>query len=328
MFNLDFINVSSNQIVNDLKTKGYFVFEQALTEQYVHEMLQEVDFNQILVNTNDVGVVIAQTYKFLTHCLASSKKTYDLITSRRVLDICQGYFDDVYKLTNHRIYQTSKTSHMPWHTDNNLQVGKQLVDKHNMPGLLFLFYLSDVTQNAFQYVKNSHQWSTQYNHEIYLSDNFIESNYKNDILTFPMKKGTFIVCDIHGVHRAEPFNDHNYTRTSLLFQVDQVGSQYLGHGEKNIVNTEYLDNLTPEIMDFLGFGFRRDYPAFPCSSIATMTPKDILGLQRKLLVESLEALNKSVIKTILPAEAIINAKRLLWYIKSKFSKIINIDSNK
>lgn len=232
MFNLNFINVSSNQIVNDVKTKGYFVFEQALTEQYVDEMVQEVGFNQILVNTNDVGVVIAQNQKFLTHCLANSKRIYDIITCQKVLDICKRYFNDIYKLTNHRIYQTYKNGHMPWHTDNNLQVGKELVAKHDMPGLLFLFYLSDVTKNAFQYVNDSHQWSHKYDHEIYLSDSFIEDNFKNDIISFPMKKGTLIACDIHGIHRAEPFQDKNYSRTTLLFQVDQVGNKYLGHGEK------------------------------------------------------------------------------------------------
>ncbi|QIR40480.1 phytanoyl-CoA dioxygenase family protein [Tolypothrix sp. PCC 7910] len=323
MYNTSFTKISTSQIVNDLKDKGYFVFEQALNKSYVEEMLQEVDFNQILVNTNDVGVVTAQSYKFLTHCLANSKKAYEIITSQKILDICKNYFTDNYKLTNHRIFQVSRNSHMPWHTDNNLQIGNQLSDKHDMPGLLFLFYLSDVTKNAFQYVKNSHKWSQKYNGEIYLSDSFIEKNYQQEILAFPMQKGTIIICDIHGVHRAEPFQDKNYTRTSLLFQVDQVGSQYIGHGEKNIVNTEYLDNLSPEVMDYLGFGFKRNYPAFPNSSVSTMPPKDILSLQQNLFMQTIKALNKSMVKSILPAEAVINAKRLLWYLKSKYSKITN-----
>ena len=100
MFNSEFTNISSHQIVNEIKTKGYFAFEGALTEQCVEEFLQEIDFNQVLVNTNDIGVVIAQNQRFLTHCLANSKKSYDIITSRLVLDICKGYFDDTYNLTN------------------------------------------------------------------------------------------------------------------------------------------------------------------------------------------------------------------------------------
>ena len=317
MFKLDFLNTNTSQIVNDLKSKGYFVFEEALEEQYITRLLQEVDFNYILVNNNDVGVVVAQNIKFLTHCLASSKKTYDIITSRKILDICKEYFDDNYKLTNHRVYQVNQKAHMPWHTDNNLQSGKQLVAKHNMPGLLFLFYLSDVTTNAFQYLKDSHNWSSKYDHEIYLSDDFIETNYKKDILSFPMKKGSLIICDIHGIHRAEPFQDDNYNRTTLLFQVDQVGSEYVGHGEKNLVNTEYLENLTPEVMDYLGFGFPRTYPAFPNSSVATLKPQDILALQKRLLPQTIEAFFKYVVNSLLPAQIIINAKRILWDLKSK-----------
>jgi hypothetical protein len=317
MYNSEFLNTSTHRIVNELKSKGYFIFEKALEQDYIDKLLEEIDFNYILVNQNDVGVVIAQNIKFLTHCLASSKKAYDIITSRKILDICKEYFDDNYKLTNHRIYRTSKKGHMPWHTDNNLQIGKQLVAKHNMPGLLFLFYLSDVTINAFQYLKESHKWSSKYDHEIYFSDDFIETNYKNDILSFPMKKGSLIICDIHGIHRAEPFQDENYSRTTLLFQVDQVGSEYLGHGEKNLVNTEYLDNLTPEVMDYLGFGFKRTYPPFPSTSAATMTPQDMLRLQKQLLPQTIEALSKSIVKSLLPAEVFINAKRILWHLKSK-----------
>jgi hypothetical protein len=321
MFNLDFLNFSNTEIVNDLKTKGYFVFEQALTEQYVDELLQEVDFEQILVNTNDVGVVIASDIKFLTHCLANSRKAYDVITSTKVLDICKEYFTDSYKLTNHRIYKTTKKGHMPWHTDNNLQSGKQLSAKHNMSGLLFLFYLSDVTTRAFQLVKNSQAWSGNYRHEIYLSDSFIQNNYSQDILTFPIKKGSVIICDIHAVHRAEPFKDEDYARYTLLFQIDEVGSDHVGHGEKNLVNTEYLDNVTPEVMDYLGFGFRRDYPAFPNTSVATMKLSDVWKVQKQLFLQTFQVLTKKLVINILPGGVIVNVKRIIWNFKSNRSKI-------
>jgi hypothetical protein len=317
MFNLNFADLDTSKIVNEVKSKGYCVFEEALNQEYIDELLGEIDFNNILVNNNDVGVVIAEDIKFLTHCLASSKKTYDIITSRKILDICQEYFDDDYKLTNHRIFQTSRNAHMPWHTDNNLQVGKKLVSKHDMPGLLFLFYFSDVTKNAFQYLKDSHKWSHKYSHEIYFSDSFINENYKNQILSFPMKKGTVIISDIHGIHRAEPFHDAKYSRTTLLFQVDQVGNKYMGHGEKNLVNTEYLDSLTPEIMDYLGFGFPRTYPAFPSSSAATIKIEDMLALQKQLLPQIIKALSKNLVKYLLPSELFIFAKRILWNLKSK-----------
>ena len=317
MYTSKFENITTEQIVDSLQKKGFFVFEEALTEQYINELLQEVNFDKVLLNANDVGVVLAKHQKFLTHCLAKSKKAYDLMTSPQILEICKNYFQDRYVLINHRIYQTHKISHMPWHTDNNQQVGRKLDSKHNRPGLLFLFYLSDVTKNSFQLIKDSHLWSHQYNHEIYLSDNFVEEKHKKDILSFPLKKGSLILCNIHTVHRAEPFKDEKYTRKTLLFQVDQVGSNIIGHGEKNFVNTEFIDNTTPEIMSYLGFGYKTDYPAFPNTSIATMTTQDIISLQRQLLPLTLQAIAKNLALSLLPGEVIIQIKRLLWKNKNK-----------
>ncbi|MGL5080766.1 MAG: phytanoyl-CoA dioxygenase family protein [Microcoleaceae cyanobacterium] len=316
MYTEAFQTINTAQIVDSVKQQGYFVFEGAITDQYIQEMFQEVDFDSILLNTNDVGVVLTPNQKFLTHCLGQSKKAFDLITSDRVLDICNHYFEDRYQLINHRIYQTHKASHMPWHTDNNRQVGRQLDSKHNLPGLLFLLYLSDVTKNPFQCIKNSHLWSQKYSHEIYLSDQFIEDNYQSEVLTFQMKKGSLMICNIHCVHRAEPFQDKNYSRSTLLFQVDQVGSDNLGHGEKHLIDTGYLDHPTPEVLRYLGFGYRTQYPAFPNTSAATMSVLDILRLQRQLFPLMLQAISKNLMLTLLPGSVIITLKRIQWQLKS------------
>jgi len=311
-FNPEFLSESNKKIVNDVRTQGYYAFEGALDSEYVDDILKEVDFNNILLNRNDVGVVATQNNKYLTHCLASSQRAYDVITSPKVLAICKEYFSDNYKLINHRIYQTSKRQHLPWHTDNNRLEGSQMSEKHDMPGLFFMFYLSEVPKNPFQLVRGSHLWSHKYNHESFFTDSFIDKNYADDVVTFRMKKGSFILCDIHGIHRAEPFNDENYNRTTLLFQVDQVGNGNAGHGEKNIINTEYLKNLTPEISDYLGFGFKRDYPAFPDTSISTMTTNDILKLQKQLFTKSFSAIGQNIARSVLPSNMITSFKRLRY----------------
>jgi Phytanoyl-CoA dioxygenase (PhyH) len=308
-------DVSCLEIADTLKRDGYFFVEQVLTEQEVEQLLAEVNFERILINANDVGVVTSGTQKFLTHCLAKSKKAYDLITSRTILDICNAYFTKRYQLTNHRFCQTRKTFHMPWHTDNNLQQGGQLCGKHQMPGLLFLFYLSDENVSPFQYVKNSHTWSQQYDHEIYLSDYWVETHHRDDVLTFKMPKGSLIICDIHGIHRAAPFYDSNHVRNILLFQVDQVGDGYVGHGEQNLINTEFIDNLSEDLLNYLGFGVRRTYPAFPSSSAATMMIPDLLNLQKQLLPLTCKAAAKQIVKTLLPGEWIVGLKRICWTIK-------------
>lgn len=316
MFCIDFDNFSTDHIIDGIKNQGFFVFPEVLDAQYIDELLREIDFDSILVNHNDVGAVMATDVSFLTHCLACSKKAYDVITSPKVLDICRSYFTNNYKLVNHRVYRTTRNSYMPWHTDNNLQAGKQLSNKHKMPGLLFLIYLSDVSDNAFQLVKNSHKWSQEYSHEIYLSDEFIEEKYSQDIVTLPMRKGSIIICDIHTIHRAEPVRNRNFSRYTLLFQVDQVDSEYIGHGEKNLVNTDYLDNLTPEVMNYLGFGYTRNYPAFPNSSIATMKISAIWQVQKQLFMQTIQSFGKQIIVNFLPGGVIINIKRMRWKLKS------------
>jgi hypothetical protein len=318
MYTSEFEEIGDRQIAKAIQDKGYFIFENALIEPYIDDLLEEINFNNILVNTNDVGIVFSGCQRFLTHCLAKSKKTYDLITSRRILNICNEYFNDRYQLTNHRICQTLKTVGMPWHTDNNLQIENRLSGKHNMQGILFLFYLSNVEMSPFQYIKDSHNWSQNYD-EIYFSDSWIDSNYQKDILTFKMKKGGFIACNIHGIHRAKPFQDRNHTRTILLFQVDRLGSEHIGHGEQNLINTEYIDNLSPELSSYLGFGIKRNYPAFPNSSVATMELQDILSLQSQLLPQFTTAFVKKIIKTLLPQKLIVNAKRMGWHL-NKFKR--------
>lgn len=320
MYPLQFNHVSVSEIIASVEREGYYFLEDALTEQYVDQLLKEVNFDNILVNYNDVGVVISGTQRFLTHCLAKSKSAYDLITSQKVLDICDAYFTERYQLTNHRFCQTRKTFHMPWHTDNNLQTGSQLSGKHQMPGLLFLFYLSDQNSSPFQYIEDSHTWSQQYNHEVYLSDRWVDIHYKEEVLNFKMPKGSLIVCNIHGVHRAAPFYDSDHIRNILIFQVDQVGEGYVGHGEQNLVNTEYIDNPSAALFDYLGFGVRRDYPAFPSSSAATMTLPDLMNLQKQILPLMVRAITKDLIRTLLPGEVIVNLKRAVWTLKSQILK--------
>lgn len=153
--------------------------------------------------------------------------------------------------------------------------------------------MSDVDKNAFQFINGSHKYSEKYDNELYLSPKFIDDTYKADVLSFKMKTGSIILCDTHGIHRDEPFTDEDYKRTTLPFQVDQVGRDNERHGEQNIVNTKYLCNLKIDCNELPGvwilprFGFKRNYPAFPNSSLGNLTIHDILSLQKQLIPKPL-----------------------------------------
>ncbi|HEX8277350.1 MAG TPA: hypothetical protein VF540_01600 [Segetibacter sp.] len=317
-FNSHFFNVDNDDIVRDVKSKGYYTCEDALEKGSVEELLGKINFDKVLINENDAGVVTANNSKYLTHCLACSEEVYNIVTSEKVLEICDKYFTKKFRLTNHRVYQTNKQNHMPWHTDNNRQTGAVFNGKHNLRGLLFMFYLSDVTKNAFQYIQSSEKISSKYSDEIYLTNKYISDTYSKDIVTLKMKKGTFILCDTHGLHRAEPFNDAAYSRTTLLFQVDEVGDEDEGHGEKNIINTAYLNNVTPLLAEYLGFGYNRSYPAFPNSSLDTLPISTISKIQKQIISSTCIAAYKGLVKLLLPGDALVKAKQLRW--KSKLKK--------
>lgn len=322
IFSTRFRETSAGVIVEEIRRCGYWSMEAAIGQGFVDGLLGEIDFNRYLVNSNELGVVCAANQRFLSHCLAASKKAYDIIVSQRVLDICRAYFPDRFKLINQRIYQTHTEGHMPWHTDNNCQSGNYLSGKHQLPGLLFLIYLSDVKENAFQILKNSQDWSKQHT-DNYFSDRFIETNYARDVVTFPAVRGTLFVCDIHAVHRAEPFKNRDFERFTLLFQVDAVSGAYHGHGEKLLVNTAFVDRRDADVLDYLGFGVPADYPSFPNTSAATMGLRDLWDMQKAVVPLAVRAAVKAVAKSLLPGSLQVNLKRWKWRLDQKRSGAIN-----
>ena len=54
-------------------------------------------------------------------------------------------------------------------------------------------------------------WSGENTHHDYTKD-FIEQKYKNDIVGFKGKKGTILIYNTWGVHRAKPTSNKNFVR--------------------------------------------------------------------------------------------------------------------
>jgi len=310
LFNSTFNNSDFKIVANELKFgKGYFVFEEALTDQTVSAINSAAPIENLLVNSNNLGYVRAHWAKYLSHTLALSKECYDVVTSENIRSVCRNFFDNPYKISNQRIYETHTKSHLPWHTDNNLQTGNKYKGKHNLPGLMFLFYLSDVSEtNPFQLIPDSHKWSEE-NNERFFTETFIEQNHGDNIVTVKAAKGTLILCNSHLIHRAEPFNKPGFSRLTYLFQVDEMSDEHLGHGERVLINPSFIDDTNPEILAFLGFGSRADYPAFPETSVATMLPDDMFALQKGILPKAFRGLMISLAKNIIPGAIINNFRK-------------------
>ena len=150
---------------------------------------------------------------------------------------------------------------MQWHTDN--KTDKKFA---KIPGLIFIFYVSDVDDGEFQYIKGSHNWSLESGHSDY-SDAYVEKNYKDKIKSFKLSKGSLIIYNTNGIHRAKPSLNKNFIRKSVFFQIDGK----IENSEPIIVNTEFIvfktDNKT---LMLLGFGKPSNYNLYPSTTLKTL----------------------------------------------------------
>ena len=57
IFNKDFLNLDYKVISNEINEKGYFSFDKALTENFVDQILNDVNSAGLSLNNNNVGGV-------------------------------------------------------------------------------------------------------------------------------------------------------------------------------------------------------------------------------------------------------------------------------
>jgi hypothetical protein len=258
----EFQNIVINEVINELEEKGYFFYPNALTSEAVKTIEDDATKSKINLNKNELSGVYSEKQYYLTNLLAVSKVFYKFATSNFVLEVCKKYLGDSFRLKALRYYETYGGHHMQWHTDN-----KTDRDFAHIPGIIFIFYVSDVNDGQFQYVEGSHLWSGEKAYSDY-SDEFIEKEYGNKIKDFKLPSGSLIVYNTYGIHRAKPVTDNNFIRKSVFFQVDSD----IKNSEPILLNSEYLSNLNHDLQMFLGFGMPSNYKVFPQTSINSLPP--------------------------------------------------------
>ena len=307
VFTQEFLNCDNTKIVNEIKTKGFFKFENALTQDFMNNIIDDVKNADLSLNKNNIaGVYFTHGNQFfLTHMLAASKNFYNYCTNLKVINFCKEIFGNLFRLKALRYYENFGGQHMQWHTDNRRYDRDKGETHTTAPGIIFLAYLSDVEDGEFQYIEKSHIWSGENTHHDYTVD-YVEQNFKKDVVGFKGKKGTILIYNSWGVHRAKPTNNKNFVRKTLFFQVEKDTSQ----SEPILLNAEFLNNLNDDVKMFLGFGKKATNDVYPNTDIYTMP------LNKKTF--------KIFYKWIL--------SRLVLYIpgflRKKIRKIYNIPSNK
>jgi len=260
LFSESFLSVPSASIVKAIKTDGVFCARSALAEDFLSSICEDVARTGHGLNRNWISSVHTGEQLFLCHMFAVSRSFSKYSTHPRFFELFDQIFEGNYRLKCHRYYETYGGHHGHWHTDNRMEHGLE-----HTRGLIVLGYISDVEDGEFQYVRGSQHWSRGMGSNDY-TDEFVEQNCHEDILSFNGPRGTLVIFDTHGIHRAKPVKKAGFVRKSLHFQVDGT----LEVGEPLLVNPEYIDNLDERMKCYLGFGHPSGLSIYPQTDLSTL----------------------------------------------------------
>ena len=268
VFTEEFLSIKNSEIAEEVRVKGFFNCENALTPEFLSNIQKDVKSSGLSLNNNYVsGVYFAHGNQFfLTHMLAASKSFYNYCTNSKVIAFCKEYFGSEFSLKALRYYENFGNQNMMWHTDNRSYEKLKQKETHTTDlGIIFLAYISDVADGEFQYVKGSQIWSGENTHHDFTTD-YIEKNYADDIVGFKGKKGNIVIYNSWGVHRAKPSTNKDFVRKTLFFQVEKQTK----FREPILLNAEFISDVSEDLKMYLGFGKKATNKVYPPTDIYTM----------------------------------------------------------
>jgi ectoine hydroxylase-related dioxygenase (phytanoyl-CoA dioxygenase family) len=269
LFTKEFNQIDTNKIAEELKKNGYFSFPKAFNKNAISLIEKDATKFKLNINNNEICGVHAERQYHLTNLLCVSKTFFDFVTSNFVFEVCRKYLGSEFRLKALRYYETYGGHHMQWHTDNKTDLGFA-----HIPGIIIIFYISDVEDGQFQYIEGSHLWSAEKKYSDY-KEEFIDREYKDKIRDFKLPSGSIIIYNTYGIHRAKPVNNKSFVRKSVFVQVDSE----INDGEPIILNSKYITKMNDDVGMFLGFGKPSNYKVHPSTSINSLPlSKNILAI--------------------------------------------------
>jgi hypothetical protein len=263
IFSEHFSMIKSSDILSSIEQKGFYFYEKALSDEFLEALEQEIEPHRFNINENKPSGVYSTGQYYFINLLLISQSFYDYLTSDVVRDICLRYFGNNFRLKALRYYETGGRFRMQWHTDN--KTDRSFAE---IPGLIFIFYVSDVEDGEFQYIEGSQNWTGQKSYNNFEED-YINDNHSDKIRSFKAPRGSLLIYNTYGVHRAKPSQDSLMTRKSVFFQVDKE----LTDSEPILLNTSLHKNQSDWVEQFLGFGLAQKYKVFPTTNYRMVPPK-------------------------------------------------------
>jgi hypothetical protein len=295
IFSSEFLKVDPADVSTSIRELGYFCFPSAVKPAFLGRLDEELAAHVPSANLNDVAPVWFNEQYFFPHALACSNSYFQYVTASFLRSICRAKFGRQFRLKCHRYYETGPGHSMEWHADNVTNEGTVT----DVDGLIFILYVNDVNDGEFQLVSNSFKdrksgiWSYNY------TNKYIDETFSSKIKSFKMPAGSIIVYDTYGIHRAKPIVSKSFTRKSIFFQVDTSPD----HAEKILLNPAFISERDSELLDYLGFGQKHDFPANPPSSLRDVPLKPLLGFQKIIIRALLARVNYGLTKRLLTHDA-------------------------
>ena len=266
MFSDNFKNISTDEISNQIKDKGYFFCNDALNKEFLKKILSEAN-PEYQINFNDNLPVSFFGQKFNTSILATSLSCYQLITDKKVRDISKLILGGNYRLKAQRYYESGHKYRLGWHTDNKA-VGGGIT---NSNGIVFIYYFSNTFDGQLEVVEGSHKFSLAAGKNSF-SDDEIRQKYSNNTRSFPGPAGSLIITHTHLIHGTKKIEDKNFIKKSLFFQIDDD----IKNAEKKYINPAFMTDHSSEILNFLGVGMPDNYRCVPQTNLVTASNKFLL----------------------------------------------------
>jgi ectoine hydroxylase-related dioxygenase (phytanoyl-CoA dioxygenase family) len=280
-------NIDSDLIAKALSEDGYFIIEDAITEEAVNEILSEGQTVRLNgnINVNDIQLVDYNGQSFISHTLASMRTVAKIITHTKFHEISKKFIGNNFRLKAQRYYESGYGYHLGWHVDN------KTVDnvRTNVKGLVFIIYLVDTYDGQLEVIKGSNKWSNDLVNTSFSENELKEHVNSNNFLSLPARKGSLVITDIYTIHQERKITT-NFRRKSLFFQIDDD----MFHSEKIVINPEFFPRITPSLQKFLGFGLPSGYKTMPVSGVKTLSIKFITNNFKLLFFASIYKVIKKI----------------------------------
>lgn len=269
IFTEKFLKYKKDKIIHEVNDQGFCFIEKAIDDNFIEKIINDVEKNRFFINRNWISGVYTKTQYYLTNILGCSESFYKLVTDINIVNICDDYMSKTdFRLKAARYYETYPKHNMHWHTDN--KAGKIFKD---IDGLIFILYLENVEDGEFQYIKNSHKFSGEAKINNF-TNNEINKQYSDDIISFKGAKGSLIIYNSRGIHRAKKIKENSrYVRKSLFFQIDSD----IESSEPLLINTSFVKTRNEKLLKYLGMGYPSNNKIHPNTSILTLPVQKILN---------------------------------------------------